>query len=605
MIKLFNKITAVGIKRTILALIAVFCYFYALYASDFAELHIKIPFLNFPIFIGEILLFICLFLLAVYCCKFSLKPDFRMSLVLSGYSLWVLTKAFLGYQTGGALALRNAALFYYPLFAVIGYMIFTPDLAIRKSWLLLIFIFLNLFFIPVNETCIVAFILLALGISLHLKQRNFRFIGISLCVFYIFYSRILWWNGRSHMVGMGVMFVFLAGYFLFGLAKVRLRTKGLAIIVLMIFFAVFLFKFGDQNALKSMLTISDLRQQYHDLDTEIEMKKKWYVQKPFPVRIYHENQKVEQVEFGAVHYVNGTAAQSLLPGEVNERKMIASVDHYIQRESEINAVGTQESPTMPVKTEKSVTQKIEHLRQRNRKELRENIHGMMQAMDEKTPSHIRASLTNVSAALESDEKSGDEGSQKKSAETLQISLAALKGQILKDENTVRPVQRLKSNDRQLDMAYANIFFRLFIWRDMINELICRRAWWGVSFGWPQRSSSMEILGWATVEWERDGWITPHNSFLHMIYRGGVFGAGCVVAIIVVLISMTKRFLRHRSVWGGLLVACLVYWVGVSNFLVFLELPYNAIPFWTFFGMTLAYLHKLENGVIMEKSYEEK
>lgn len=89
-------------------------------------------------------------------------------------------------------------------------------------------------------------------------------------------------------------------------------------------------------------------------------------------------------------------------------------------------------------------------------------------------------------------------------------------------------------DRSLEVAYNNIFFRLFIWRDMLNELKMKSAWWGVDLGQPQRSPSIEILGWATVEWRRDGWITPHNSFLHMIYRGGIVGLLFVGAIIGVL-----------------------------------------------------------------------
>lgn len=39
----------------------------------------------------------------------------------------------------------------------------------------------------------------------------------------------------------------------------------------------------------------------------------------------------------------------------------------------------------------------------------------------------------------------------------------------------------------------------------------------------------------------------------------------------------------------------IYWIVVSNFAVFLELPYNAIPFWSFLGVTAAYCDQLYNG----------
>jgi len=38
---------------------------------------------------------------------------------------------------------------------------------------------------------------------------------------------------------------------------------------------------------------------------------------------------------------------------------------------------------------------------------------------------------------------------------------------------------------------------------------------------------------------------------------------------------------------------LVYWAAISNFLVFFELPYNAIPFWSLLGMVWAYAEALE------------
>ena len=48
-----------------IALICVgaYCFFSSLFASKFAELHISLPFLNFPIFIGEILLAVCAIIL--------------------------------------------------------------------------------------------------------------------------------------------------------------------------------------------------------------------------------------------------------------------------------------------------------------------------------------------------------------------------------------------------------------------------------------------------------------------------------------------------------------------------------------------------------------
>lgn len=128
---------------------------------------------------------------------------------------------------------------------------------------------------------------------------------------------------------------------------------------------------------------------------------------------------------------------------------------------------------------------------------------------------------------------------------------------------------------------------------MAVEMAGENAWLGISFGKAQRSRSLEILGWAWFEWKRDGWITPHNSYLHMIYRGGIVGLVVISIIFWIIVHLLKDFIRLRSLTGGLLAGVLVYWLMISNFLVILELPYNAIPFWTLFGMTMAYAKTLK------------
>jgi hypothetical protein len=505
MLKILNTVIQIIIKRAILVLVGVCCYFYIRYASDFAELHIQLPQLNFPIFIGEILLLLCVLLLIIYFLKFPVRFHLRWLLLGGFYLLWILLKAYLGYQWGGPLALRHAALFYYPVFMFVGYVAFDRNIYSRLGrWILLAFVFFNLFFVGVNEYFVVIFFMLALGLSLQIRQRYLCLLGILLCVFYVLHSGVLWWNGRSHMVGVGVMAIFLSIYFLFGMFKSSRRIKLLSLFVLTVVFVILLFKFGDQNALKSMLTFRALRQQYSELDLQIRRGKEFYIQAPLTTKVYHENLRVKesyrQAPLTAKVYHENLRAKSQLGGVVIE-------------------------PISKLVNEELV----------------------------------------------------EGGSQ------LDIK-----------KSSIEKSDLFQNSNRRLDIAYSNIFFRLFIWRDMWDDFLKQNAWWlGVSFGQPQRSSSLEILDWAPSEWQRDGWITPHNSFFHMIYRGGLVGLFGVIMIFGLLINMTQRFLRLHSVWGGLLVACMVYWVTISNFLVFLELPYNAIPFWFLGGMTLAYLHALE------------
>ncbi|HLD69861.1 MAG TPA: O-antigen ligase family protein, partial [Candidatus Omnitrophota bacterium] len=148
----------------------------------------------------------------------------------------------------------------------------------------------------------------------------------------------------------------------------------------------------------------------------------------------------------------------------------------------------------------------------------------------------------------------------------------------------------KHKGRNIQQSRNQILFRIFIWRDMLADLRSHPYYFitGVGFHRSQRSHSIEILGWGRQEWGRDGWITPHNSFFNMIYRGGVIGWALLGAIMFLIVQMTKDFGRLRIFSGGLLVASLVYWIVISNFLVYLEVPHTAIPFWSLLGVVCAY-----------------
>ncbi|MBF0489601.1 MAG: hypothetical protein HQL15_03150 [Candidatus Omnitrophica bacterium] len=160
------------------------------------------------------------------------------------------------------------------------------------------------------------------------------------------------------------------------------------------------------------------------------------------------------------------------------------------------------------------------------------------------------------------------------------------------EDVVSSHFKRKSDGRNIQTAYVNIVFRLLIWEDMMGELWQKKAVLGVGMGEPQRSRSIEILGWADGEWERDGWIAPHNSFLHLIYRAGIIGVGIIVVIFMLLQSLIRGFIDRRSMVGILLSGIIIYGLVAANFLLILELPYYAIPFWSLLGLTLAYRRDL-------------
>ena len=128
---------------------------------------------------------------------------------------------------------------------------------------------------------------------------------------------------------------------------------------------------------------------------------------------------------------------------------------------------------------------------------------------------------------------------------------------------------------------------------MIRELAQKKPILGFDFGKPFRSVSLEILNWGTVDWQRDGWIAPHNSYLHILYRAGVIGVVFIFAIFFGLFRMVGRFIQLKSIIGVLLCGIIIDWFVAANFLLILELPYTAIPIWSLYGITLAYCYKKE------------
>ena len=117
-----------GIQRLAIGLgiasLSIFYLLYSMFGSTFAELNIQLPFLDFPIFVGEVLLGVCLAILLINRREWwkELNLKYRWAIII--FICWLLVKAVHGYLTFGPLAFRNAALFYYILFALISYVFF-------------------------------------------------------------------------------------------------------------------------------------------------------------------------------------------------------------------------------------------------------------------------------------------------------------------------------------------------------------------------------------------------------------------------------------------------------------------------------------------------
>ena len=140
------------------------------------------------------------------------------------------------------------------------------------------------------------------------------------------------------------------------------------------------------------------------------------------------------------------------------------------------------------------------------------------------------------------------------------------------------------------VSASNVWWRLFIWRDMLGEL-SRKPLFGWGFGKPFRSPTLEALGWE--HGAREGWIDPHNSHLNIAYKTGVIGFSIFLLIMIRFFRRTMSFLRHISQHGKIesyvvaLLTCVVYILTIALFLVVLEGPYMGSFLWICMGLIVA------------------
>ena len=139
----------------------------------------------------------------------------------------------------------------------------------------------------------------------------------------------------------------------------------------------------------------------------------------------------------------------------------------------------------------------------------------------------------------------------------------------------------------------NHIFRLLIWQDMFKDLWEHKPIFGFAFGKPFNSRNLMVLNWADSEWKRDGWIGAHNSYLRMIYGGGIVGIWFILTIWTLFYCIADVYIKRRSFVGLILCTAILNYFMQANFLLTFELPYTAIPLWCLFGLALKHSEKIQ------------
>ncbi|MDD5109209.1 MAG: hypothetical protein PHC29_06880 [Candidatus Omnitrophica bacterium] len=503
---------------------------YLLYYRNFAKLHINLSIIGAPFFIGDIIFTIC-FSLFVLKWLLSRKRISMFSILLLLYCIFVGVKTFLGYSFWGSLALRHSVLFFYPLFAVFCYSFYRKDFFGTRRRLFLIFLFILIFKFSVFHPY---FSLTCLVITLVLinscPQGKFKYI-LYILLLAVFPYELLFNTSRTFITS-NLLAIMYIGFGLLYISKINNLKK----IVFYLFFIFFIFyavtRSSNPNELGSLVKYKVLIKKYNNSMELLRIKEPVFIEPRFNIKLYNE----ESDEFKKID-------------QNKIRQWIKALTSYFKEKN------TAPIAKIPSKSPSPLI-------------IIPDKGNVPTVLPETSPKKIDKADIRVGSA--------------KSSVKFQDKLT-----VIRPEKPVTPV-------RSIDTPYENSLFRIFIWEEALKELRSKLPVWGFDFGKPFRSRTLEILGWGQGEWSRDGWVCLHNSYIDILYRGGIPGILMITCLLVFAFFLVKISFQRHSVNGVLLIGIVINWFFAANFLEILEMPYSAIPLWSLFGLTSAYLLKNKN-----------
>jgi len=515
------------LNSVVLILIGIVSFLYSMFYRSFAELHIKLPFLNFPIFVGEILLGICLILLIMKVIMLHKSLGAWYYLLLF-YLSFVLFRAFLGYSQWGALSLRHAAMFYYPLFAVITYNVYDPRFFNKYTKLFLIIFFL----IVLKGTDFVnyflfTYVILTAILALKFPQGYIKYASLIALTLLAPIMDFFHCARGKLIANIAGFFVLISGGFI--LLNIEKKYKVMAASTCLVILTLSAVTFGSRNEVGSLISFSSINAFYKEYDCRIKAKKRRYLMQVSSPSLY----RASNSDFDRIFEKGLDGKRSLA---------VVKLSQSPQAQEEILFVEKYSSPK-------------------------------------------------VVLVADAEEPTKDISFNKPAAKSVTV----------KQQKKAMPSSRSAEEVKQARAAsvnYGTMIFRLLIWRDMLRELWESRAVFGFNFGKPLRSESIEITGLAYKTWAKNGWVFPHNTYFNILYRSGVIGILLLVSLLVVVYRMSIIALINRSLIGIMLISIIVYWFVIGATFVLFELPYHAIPFWSLFGLSFAYIKGLNRkGII--------
>lgn len=512
---------------------------YALFYNNIAKLHVSLSFIKAPFFIGD-MVFVIYFLLFFIKWLINPKKINIFSYLFLFYVGFVIVKIFLGYFYWGSLSLRHAVLFCYPLFAVFSSSFYRIDFFEPRKNLVPIFmiIFIFAFSVFYRHFVLSCFILALVLINVYPK-RSVRYILYSFLLLSFPYE-FVFVNSRTFIISNLLAIIYTSFGFLY-VSKVKIKYKLIFLLLFISFIYYGITKISNQNEIRSLTGVVELVERYDKEMGRLSIEERAFVEPKLPVKLYNEK------NIWVKKFVENRIGKNIESLYVNVKKRPSS------------------SVTSVVKNRNDQFKLPNQLSDNNKEKIVLNTTTLV-----KETGKVNHSVSGVRGPDTLIEEPGK-------------------------------VNQIASRDRGPYTPYGNSLFRIFIWKDVFEQIISKRPIFGFDFGKPFRSRSLEILDYAPSEWSRDGWICIHNSYIDIVYRAGVIGILMIVFILFMLFSVAINSFRNRSLTGILLTGILINWFMAANFLEILEMPYTAIPLWSLFGLTFTYLFK---GKTVRKNIKE-
>lgn len=172
------------------------------------------------------------------------------------------------------------------------------------------------------------------------------------------------------------------------------------------------------------------------------------------------------------------------------------------------------------------------------------------------------------------------------------------------ENTISEIRSMLNilfgrDGASSDIATVNANWRTIAWKAFLEEWT-QSPLYGFGLGRKFLPTETFDMGWNTGL--ADNWVATHNYLITFLFTSGILGLAAFVLIIVFLFRENIRFLRsgymgyERPIAAAFLSS--VFYILILGLLeVVLEVPYQGIFLWIFFGFNMVIIDRV-------RSYED-